>query len=130
MVLAGLQKTYGTAQHPKKAATLEDIRQMIHQIPASRLGIRDRPLLLIGFAGAFRRSELAGLQREDIEMTPDGLRVTLRRSKTDQTGQGRGGGYSLRIAPGDTGMAGRESGHGRERHNHRICDHGRTGPCQ
>ena len=89
MVLAGLQKTYGTAQHPKKAATLEDIRQMIHQIPASRLGIRDRALLLIGFAGAFRRSELAGLQREDIEMTPDGLRVTLRRSKTDQTGQGR-----------------------------------------
>ncbi len=89
MVLAGLQKTYGTAQHPKKAATLEYIRQMMQQIPATRLGIRDRALLLIGFAGAFRRSELAGLQRDDIEITPDGLHVTLRRSKTDQTGQGR-----------------------------------------
>ncbi len=89
MVLAGLQKTYGTVQHAKKAATLENIRQMLQQIPESRLGIRDRALLLIGFAGAFRRSELAGLQREDIEVTPDGLRVTLQRSKTDQAGKGR-----------------------------------------
>jgi len=89
MVLAGLQKTYGTAQQAKKAATLETLRQMLSYLPESRLGIRDRALLLLGFAGAFRRSELVGLQREDIEVTPDGLRVTLQRSKTDQAGKGR-----------------------------------------
>ncbi len=89
LVLSGLQKTYGTTQHPKKAAVLEEIQQMMRHIPSNRIGLRDRALLLMGFGGAFRRSELAGLQREDIELTPDGLRVTLRRSKTDQTGQGR-----------------------------------------
>jgi len=87
MVLDGLQKTYGTAQQAKKAATLETLRQMLSYLPESRLGIRDRALLLIGFAGAFRRSELVGLQRDDIEVTPDGLRVTLQRSKTDQAGK-------------------------------------------
>ena len=50
--------------------------------------IRDRALLLIGFAGAFRRSELVALNADDIEETPEGLRVTIRRSKTDQEGHG------------------------------------------
>ena len=49
---------------------------------------RDRALLLIGFAGAFRRSELVALNLEDIEETAEGLRVTIRRSKTDQEGHG------------------------------------------
>jgi integrase len=50
--------------------------------------IRDRALLLFGFASAMRRSELAALDFEDLEETPDGLRVTIRRSKTDQEGHG------------------------------------------
>ena len=50
--------------------------------------IRDRALLLIGFAGAFRRSELVGLNADDIEETPEGLRITVRSSKTDQEGHG------------------------------------------
>jgi integrase len=50
--------------------------------------IRDRALLLIGFAGAFRRSELVALNADDIEETAEGLRVTIRRSKTDQEGHG------------------------------------------
>jgi integrase len=50
--------------------------------------IRDRALLLFGFASAMRRSELAALNFEDIEETADGLRVTIRRSKTDQEGHG------------------------------------------
>jgi integrase len=55
----------------------------------SRLtNIRDRALLLFGFASAMRRSELAALDFEDIEETPDGLRVSIRRSKTDQEGHG------------------------------------------
>jgi integrase len=48
----------------------------------------NRALLLIGFAGAFRRSELVALDVEDVEDVPEGLRVTIRRSKTDQEGHG------------------------------------------
>jgi site-specific recombinase XerD len=51
--------------------------------------LRDRAILLIGFAGAFRRSELVALDVSDIEETPEGMLVTLRRSKTDQEGLGR-----------------------------------------
>jgi integrase len=50
--------------------------------------LRDRALLLLGFAGAFRRSELVALDCEDIEETAEGLKVTIRRSKTDQEGEG------------------------------------------
>jgi len=48
-----------------------------------------RALLALGFAGAFRRSELCALQVDDLVAVPDGLRVLIRRSKTDQTGRGR-----------------------------------------
>ena len=51
-------------------------------------GIRDRALLLVGFAGAFRRSELVALDLEDITETSDGLKITIRHSKTDQEGAG------------------------------------------
>ena len=53
------------------------------------LGLRDRALLLLGFAGAFRRSELVALDLDDLEFTPRGIRVTLRRAKTDQEVAGR-----------------------------------------
>jgi integrase len=53
------------------------------------VGLRDRALLLVGFAGAFRRSELVALDVSDVEVGEDGLTVTLRRSKTDQEGAGR-----------------------------------------
>jgi integrase len=52
-------------------------------------GIRDRSLLLLGFAGAFRRSELVSLDVSDLEFVDRGLLVNLRRSKTDQEGEGR-----------------------------------------
>ena len=51
--------------------------------------VRDRALLLVGFAGGFRRSELVGLDHADIEHVGQGVIVTLRRSKTDQKGAGR-----------------------------------------
>ena len=74
-------------------------------------GLRDRALLLLGFAGAFRRSELVALDVADIEETETGLLVTIRRSKTDQEGEG----VTIAIARGDcrlpcqalAGMAGR-----------------------
>jgi integrase len=58
-------------------------------VPGGRLkDIRDRALLLVGFAGAFRRSELVGLDVEDLEEVDGGLKITIRKSKTDQEGLG------------------------------------------
>ncbi len=61
---------------------------MIESLPASALGVRDRALLLLGFAGAFRRLELSGLHWEDLEWRDGGLVVSVRRSKTDPEGAG------------------------------------------
>jgi integrase len=58
-------------------------------LPDGLIGSRDRTLLLIGFAGAFRRSELVALNRDAVEITGDGLVITIKRSKTDQEGAGR-----------------------------------------
>lgn len=67
----------------------EDIRTMVQALPDNLLGLRDRALLLLGFAGAFRRSELVGLDVEDLRLEVQGLVVHLKRSKTDQEGAGR-----------------------------------------
>jgi integrase len=67
----------------------EDLRRLVGLFDQSALGLRDRALLLLGFAGAFRRSELVALDLDDLEFTPRGIRVTLRRSKTDQEAEGR-----------------------------------------
>jgi integrase len=67
----------------------EDLKQIVAEIPDTLLGKRDRALLLVGFAGAFRRSELVALDMTDLEQTRDGLVVRIRRSKTDQEGEGR-----------------------------------------
>lgn len=53
------------------------------------MGLRDSALLLIGFAGAFRRSEIVALNVEDVEFVREGLVIMLRQSKTDQEGEGR-----------------------------------------
>lgn len=76
-------------------ATLRGIRRTIGTCPPHDLcpdtlkGKRDRALLALGFAGAFRRSELLALRVEDLTETKDGLRVLIRRSKTDQEGEGQ-----------------------------------------
>ena len=68
---------------------VEDIRRMVRsQSMRTNSGIRNRALLLIGFAGAFRRSELVDLDVEDLDFRDEGLVITVRRSKTDQEGQG------------------------------------------
>jgi integrase len=61
---------------------------MVAASPDTLTGKRDRALILLGFAGAFRRSELVALDVSDIEETDAGLRVTIRQSKTDQEGEG------------------------------------------
>lgn len=88
-VLAGIRRAKGTAPRVKAPTLTDDIRRMVAALPPGLLGTRDRALLLLGFAGAFRRSELVGLDVSDVAFTPEGLVVTLRRSKTDQEGAGR-----------------------------------------
>ena len=87
-VMRGIRRTVGAGKDQKAAATAERIADMLAGIPASLTGKRDRALLALGFSGAFRRSELVALTVEDLQDAPDGLRVTIRRSKTDQEGQG------------------------------------------
>jgi integrase len=62
---------------------------MLECADTGMIGSRDRALILLGFAGAFRRAELVNLDLTDLAFSRDGLTVTLRRSKTDQEGQGR-----------------------------------------
>jgi integrase len=87
--LKGIRRTLGTAAAQKAAALTADIRAMVAAADEGMIGLRDRALILLGFAGAFRRSEVVGLDIADLDFSRDGLTVTLRRSKTDQEGQGR-----------------------------------------
>jgi len=87
--MKGIRRTLGTAPAQKTAALTDDIKAMCAETDVGPIGLRDRALVLLGFAGAFRRSELVGLDVADCVFTNDGLTVTLRRSKTDQDGQGR-----------------------------------------
>ncbi|MCC6443565.1 MAG: tyrosine-type recombinase/integrase [Armatimonadetes bacterium] len=89
-VWQGIKREKGVAMQGKEPALTADIRCMIEYLPEGKLiAIRDRCLLLLGFAGAMRRSELVGLDVEDIADTQAGLVVTIRRSKTDPEGAGR-----------------------------------------
>jgi integrase len=88
-VHAGIRRTLGTAQQGKAPAVVGELKLMLEQLPNTRVGLRDRALLLLGFAGAFRRSELVSLDVADLEFARAGLIVTLRKSKTDQEGRSR-----------------------------------------
>jgi integrase len=88
-VWKGIKRKKGTAQRGKKPFLTPDLQLIVAELPQDLRGTRDRALLLAGFAGGFRRSELAALRVEDLETTPDGLIVRLGRSKTDQEGEGR-----------------------------------------
>ena len=61
---------------------------MVAQVGTDLKGLRDRAILLLGFAGAFRRSELTALNIDDLQFCDAGFRVTIRKSKTDQEGLG------------------------------------------
>ena len=87
-VLSGIRRTIGAAPVRKRAATNDIVLAMVPRGDTLR-ELRNRAILLLGFAGAFRRSELVALNVEDLEETPEGILVTLRRSKTDQEGVGR-----------------------------------------
>jgi site-specific recombinase XerD len=87
--LKGIRRTIGTAPTQKAPTMCADIKTMCATLPDTTKGIRDRALLLVGFAGAFRRAELVGIAAEHITETPDGIIIQLPKSKTDQEGKGR-----------------------------------------
>jgi integrase len=87
----GIRRTHGTAQRRVKALLKDDLLEVLAFIDKQKpmKAARDSALLLVGFAGAFRRSELVSLRVEDITMYEHGIELLLRRSKTDQAGKGR-----------------------------------------
>lgn len=86
--LRGIRHTHGSSQRQVAPVVREDVLQMVAGLAGTK-GIRDRALLLIGFAGAFRRSELVSLSVADIEYEQQGMLIHLRFSKTDPEGHGR-----------------------------------------
>lgn len=89
MTIKGIQRLHGKPQDCASPLLKDDIISICGQIQPNTKGLRDRALLLIGFCGAFRRSELVGLNIENTEFTSQGVIITLTRSKTDQIGEGR-----------------------------------------
>jgi integrase len=93
-VLKGIRNSLSKRPVRKEPILTEDLRQMIECIPIEKdghpylNGLRDRAILLLGFAGAFRRSELVGLNIDDLTFTRDGFVALVRKSKTDQEGEG------------------------------------------
>lgn len=87
-VVRGIRRTHGVAARRVLPATADRVIAMAPRPDGTLATLRDRALLLLGFAGAFRRSELVALDLADIEEVAEGLRVTIRRGKTDQEGAG------------------------------------------
>jgi integrase len=88
-IAKGIRRSLGTAQREAAPATIGDLRRMIAHLPHTVAGVRDRALLLVGFAAAMRRSELVALDVADLDERDEGIAVTIRSSKTDQESRGR-----------------------------------------
>ena len=86
--MKGIRRRVGVAPTQKAAATVDVLQMLLARTPDTLTGKRDRALLALGFAGAFRRSELVALDVENLREDPEGLRVMVRRSKVDQEGRG------------------------------------------
>lgn len=98
-VLEGISRIHGSAPNKKVALLRDPLLDVIDRIDTSTTaGLRDRALLLLGFAVGLRRSELVALTVEDLSPSPDGLRIRISRSKTDQ----RGVGYDLLVVYAET----------------------------
>ncbi|RZI43849.1 site-specific integrase [Herbaspirillum sp. HC18] len=89
--MQGIRRTFGTAQRQVRALVKDDLLEMMVHVEQQKplKAARDKALLLVGFAGAFRRSELVALTCEDLTHYDNGIELLLRRSKTDQEGIGR-----------------------------------------
>ena len=90
--LMGIKRTKGSIQRGKKPILINQLKAIINVINQEKIEeikkIRDKTIILVGFGGGFRRTELISIDHEDIEFVPEGVKITLRRSKTDQFGEG------------------------------------------
>jgi len=90
--LTGIQRKKGVFQKSKNPILLNELKEIITVIESSHSNelkkIRDKALILIGFSGGFRRSELVNIDLEDLEFTKEGVKIFIKRSKTDQSGEG------------------------------------------
>ncbi len=90
--LMGIKRVRGSNQRGKKPLLINDLKLLINVIDESNENhirkIRDKAILLVGFSGGFRRSELVSLERQDIEFVSEGVKIFVKRSKTDQSGEG------------------------------------------
>ena len=84
--LHGIKRTLGSRQKAKKPLLINDLKLIIKVIDEEK--IRDKALILIGFSGGFRRSELVNIHYDDIEFVTEGVKILIKRSKTDQSGEG------------------------------------------
>tara|TARA_B100001029_G_scaffold112979_1_gene93273 strand:+ start:195 stop:1109 length:915 start_codon:yes stop_codon:yes gene_type:complete len=89
--LLGIKRIKGTYQRAKKPILINDLKKIIEVINKDKNKkniLKNKALLLIGFAGGFRRSELVEIQYEDLEFVPEGVKIFVKKSKTDQSGEG------------------------------------------
>ena len=90
--LMGIKRTNGSNQKGKKPLLINDLKLLIEALHQSKekdnRKIRDKALVLIGFSGGFRRSELVVIEYEDVEFVSEGVKIFVKRSKTDQSGEG------------------------------------------
>ncbi len=90
--IMGIKRRKGSIQKAKKPILISTLKEIINAIDKqNKMEIkkfRDRSIILIGFSGGFRRKEIVSLNYDDLDFVPEGLKINLRRSKTDQFGEG------------------------------------------
>jgi site-specific recombinase XerD len=91
--LMGIKRKMGTMQTGKKPILINHLKQIINIIDEQKIEkikkLRNRTLILVGFSGGFRRTELISIDHEDLDFVDEGVKIILRRSKTDQFGEGQ-----------------------------------------
>jgi len=90
--IMGIKRRKGSIQKGKKPILINDLKAIINAINEQKTEqikkLRDKSIILIGFSGGFRRNEIVSLDYEDLEFVSEGLKIAIRRSKTDQFGEG------------------------------------------
>jgi len=90
--IMGIKRRKGSIQNGKKPLLINNLKLIINVIDQEKnekiKKLRDRSIILIGFSGGFRRNEIVSLNYEDLDFVEEGLKINLRRSKTDQFGEG------------------------------------------
>tara|TARA_B100001093_G_C26716858_1_gene966039 strand:+ start:40 stop:993 length:954 start_codon:yes stop_codon:yes gene_type:complete len=90
--LMGIRRVKGSIQNGKKPLLINHLKSIINVINDQKIEeikkLRDKSIILIGFGGGFRRTELISIDHENLEFTPEGIKINIKKSKTDQIGEG------------------------------------------